>query len=743
MSSNQKPTLEELLNLKPLTGAPIKLLQFLRELKNHPERAETAAALLVRAVKSRGEVSEKEIDDLERNAPTQNAVKRARYLRMLKTRGVPLYKAFMHVRGSQRAVARIMKFLEAAATNGYQLRQLMALIGPPGCGKSFLIEALKRLLEGQEVYAVEGCPVHENPVNLLKLLPAETIEQISNELELGTLLTDLLRVAGEPCEHCWSKVMAGGDGKTPSLNINVVPIRLSSRKGGIATWLPTGSHDSCSLLDALKQGSRGVTDLPEAFSETRELIVLLGATEDRRIPSCADHADGEPEAESKPDAKPEAKPEASPKANRKARGRSSKVAGFMPCDTLIVLQSNEGAWKAFIKEQKDPKRFTRRSFILTVPYNTSICEEVETYQDFISILKARPHIDPLALELAAMLAVASRMKKDSDTGVTLEHRMRLYNGESLVILRTSSLSSRAKESDRWSGGSASSPDSTDSKNVQVTDIWDAAGEKEATEGLSVPLMLSAISQTCEMAMSSKGNKPRCITALAMLSYLRGRIETELGTPELQDSDRKVLENCREFLKEIKYKSDTPGLIEREYRRLLRGQIISAFAPDYEERAALDFDVYRTHAKAAAKGDTKVFDKRYGKEIEIDNEFLEAIERLMDKTTSNERTEFRQALETELSDKIKQQIKEFGPDAQVSPSWRTLPELRKAIAKKLDEQIAKDVERCLLDEMNLNSDEDRKLRRDSLERFEKFGYCQHCAKTALTYIKEFKLWSTQS
>lgn len=722
MSSNKPQGLEELLSLEPLTGSPIKLLQFLKELNDHPERAETAAALLARSVKSLGEMTEREINELEKSKPV-----RARYLRMLKARGVPLYNAFAHVRGSQRTVARIMKFLESAAENGYQLRQLLVILGGPGSGKSFLMDAFKAVLEGREVFAVKGCPVQENPLNMLKLLPPEKVKELSCQLGLGNKLVELLRIAGEPCEHCWKAVMAAGDGGSPSLaNLEVHPMRLSSRKAGIATWMPAPEEQGCNLLSALRQGSRGMIDMPEAFAvaepapgQVLELDLLLDATEYRRIPT--------------------------------SQQSCSRVAGTEPLDAVLFAQSNEGAFRRFIKAQADPKRFMRRAVILGVPYNTAVCEEVQAYEDFIEVLKSRPHIDPLALRLAAMLAVASRMKKDSDTGVSLEQRMRMYDGESLVIAkRSSSTSSRSSDADRWSASYNSSAergtDSSESRNVQVSDLWESAGEKEGMEGLSVPLMLSAVSQVCEMAMNPKVTKHQCIPALSMLNYLRGRIETELATPELQDVDRRILENCREFLKEIRYKTETPALIEKEYRRLLRGQIISAFASDYEERAALDFEVYKTHAKAAARGDDKVFDKRYGKVIDVDTDFLEGLEAAMGKTTSSERTEFRQSLETLLSDKIKQQIKEQAEEGVNTPleiSWRTLPDLRKAIAQRLDEQVAADVKRCLNDEINLHTEADRKLRRESLERFEKFGYCPHCAKKALTYIKDFELWSTQS
>jgi hypothetical protein len=49
-----------------------------------------------------------------------------------------------------------------------------------------------------------------------------------------------------------------------------------------------------------------------------------------------------------------------------------------------------------------------------------------------------------------------------------------------------------------------------------------------------------------------------------------------------------------------------------------------------------------------------------------------------------------------------------------------------------------VEKCLGDETNISSDE-RKLRDESIARFDRFGYSEPCRKAALSYFKEFELW----
>ena len=278
-------------------------------MKENPEIADTAAATLVRAIESKGEVDIKTAPEALRP-----------HLTMLKRMGVTSWKAFKKVRGSQRTVARIMKDLRAAAANGYQLRLAYLLKGGPGSGKSHLADAFKACLEGEIVYSIKGCPVHENPLNLFNLIPSEKIDAvIDNVAEMLEIthddrvkqaaigkgskpkpsLRDLLATAGEPCQVCWSELMEGlEEGATPNImDVEVQALRLSSRSFGIATW----SKD-CTLATSLRKGSRGIVDMPEIFGSsaangnangsTDELDLLLEATNDRRIPAgCSSSSD--------------------------------------------------------------------------------------------------------------------------------------------------------------------------------------------------------------------------------------------------------------------------------------------------------------------------------------------------------------------------------------------------------------------------------------------------------------------
>ncbi len=742
--SNTTDGLNELLGLKPLVAGTISFSDFLGSLKEHPERADTAAALFVRAVKSLGE------ENIDEAHPDRQP-----YLRMLRAMKLPSYNAFSGVRGSQRVVARLMKFYESAAQNGYQLRQMLVLCGGPGSGKSFLVDQMVRAMEGQVVYTVAGCPEHENPINLLKLLSAE--ERLAISIKLGMVerdssgkitkdgLADLMKVAQEPCAHCFRTVMGldrapkgdGDDCKTgcsedggatasvaaPNLStFKVEALRLSSRNAGISVWTPSAPDQGCSLPVAIRQGNRGIVRMQEAFDAkgaeagaVSQLQVLLEATEGRRMPASAVSC--------------------------------GSSAGFIPLDQMQVVETNEGAWLRFVKDQEDPGKWHRRGQVFVMDYNTVVCEEVAAYLGFIKQLKAVPTLDPLVLKLLATAAVASRMKDLQDSeGPSLAQRIRMYDGEPLILeKKASSLNAKPNP---WFGGAtlgagAKPANEAAEKNYSVTDLWVAAGDDEGRTGLDFGFMLSSVSQLCELGLQTKH---QTISALSAVGYLKARVERELQRPGLPDAQKKILERSKKHLSMVTSRYGSVELIESEYRRLLKTQVLQAFSPDYDTRAEDMFRKYFKHATEWGKGKDKVFDERHNRMLSIDVALLQRIETAMGKS-GDDAANFRRSLESEFIEIMRDQAASIagGGEAENQPSlgkdlfnWESHPEIKKAIKKILDDEIAIKVEKILGDDTNI-SDEDRKLRAESIERFDALGYTEPGRKVALAYFKEFELW----
>jgi predicted Ser/Thr protein kinase len=736
-------------------------------LKDTPEIADTAAATLVRAIESKGEVDIKTAPEALRP-----------YLSMLKRMGVPSWKAFKRVKGSQRTVARILNNLRAAAANGYQLRLAYLLKGGPGSGKSLLADAFKDCLENEIVYAVKDCPVHENPVNLLNLLPSERIDDIAEMLELTDKhrieqakqegkgnkpkpsLRDLMATSGQPCQICWSQIMEGAkDGEKPDLlKVEVQALRLSSRKFGIATW----SKD-CTLATALRKGSRGVVDMPEIFGSAAaggnqsgsvdELDLLLEATNDRRIPAGCSSDEGH-----------DCKDHEGHAGHDHKKVKVSR-SGFEPLDCVMIGQTNDGSYERFIKEQADPNKFTRRLQIINVPYVTSVSSEESEYSEFIESMRDKPHFDPMTLKIAALLAVISRMKKEQE--VDIVSRARMYDGEQLVVEMKNPTAAANDQYGRALGtGGPYGGNTTEKKEVRywsVGQFWAEAGEDEGMYGLNMPAMLKLMSEAVELSLrapngpsaSSPANSPngeRCISTLEMLTFLRARVAQLQKTPGLTKKEEEVLKNCTEYLKAPTSIESKAGLIEEEYRRVLRRQFLDVMAPDFDRRATEIFERYRIHARAFSSGEKKCKEmvEQGGKKVErlvdVSTDFLSDIERWMSITSSNDREVFRRSVETQITPfliaavELKEQEvggENSGVD-KIELTWRSLPKLADGIRAKLNDETTKKLGRLLKSEISLN-DEDKVLRREALDRFSKLGYCEHCRQVALTYFNDYQLW----
>lgn len=734
------------MDLMPVKLDSILLGQFIRELSEHPERADTAHGLLVRAIEAAGEV------DIDKEPE-----ERQPYLRKLKELGIKLYVAFDHVRGSQRFADKQMQHLRAAAANGYQLFLALIIKGPPGCGKSMFVDALKDTLEGHIVYTVDGCPVHENPLNVLTLLSDGAIDKLAAMLHLTeeecetsgkTSLRSMLAVAGKPCQHCWSNVMESECEKDPNqalLKLKVSPMRLSSRKFGISTWTPNSS-----LPSSLERGSRGMVDMGELFDGANPLMgvsnpalkILLDATNDRRIPG------GSGSGQSK---MPPAIQAAAALAPAGLKDAAEAVAGavcgpdvqpdgnsYQPLDAVLYGQTNMGAWENFIKSLgKDAGKYTRRFHVLTYPYNTSVTEEEMAYRDRIALMRDVPHFDPMSLTLLALMAVISRLKPEH--AVNIVQRARIYDGEKLEVKRTSSsVPSTGNTSEYWT----------------LQDLWREAGEDEALSGLDMTVMFNMLSEIIDRSLSDTRFE-RCVSSYEMITFLRKRLAELEKSDGFTDEQRKVLQRCREKFLFGGKKGDKPGEIEAEYQRVLQRELYEVAAPDFERRAAELFERYRRHVAGFStnKQVEEVVQSLTGgpsrtKTMAPDTKFMSELEDWMGLTTQSQKDAFRANLETEIFQIIRQKRAAAQTGDAVEDdliTWSTISKLADGIRKKLNSETRQRLERLLKTDLELQdeNEDDRRLRDEMFRTFNERGYCKHCLSQALEYFKLNELWNLQS
>lgn len=322
--------------------------------------------------------------------------------------GDPRYDLFRNeVFGLEGPIRQVADYFAAAARGLDPRRRILLLIGPPGAGKSTLIDVLKRGLERYtrspegEVWAIKGCPVHEDPLHLIPARHRHALEGLDIE--------------GELCPFCrWAvrELHRGDVGRVP-----VERVALSAEDGvGIGTFVATdpGSEDltrligkvDVSLLEPasvvsarrafrldgeLQAANRGFVDLVEVLKmDERFLSVLLTASEERLI---------------------------------KLGG-----PGLMYVDEAIVAESNLAEYEAFAEEPK-AAALRDRIVVVRIGYALSVADEARIYQKMLGRADLGPtRLSPLALPAAATLAVLSRLTGPRTSDRDLRRKLRLFDG---------------------------------------------------------------------------------------------------------------------------------------------------------------------------------------------------------------------------------------------------------------------------------------------------------------------------
>ena len=100
----------------------------------------------------------------------------SRVKRLYKDEALKVYNFFKdEFFGIERTISQIVRYFHSASLKGEESRQVLYLMGPVGSGKSSLVEKLQRGLEGADpIYAIEGCPMFEEPLHLIPAICAKS-----------------------------------------------------------------------------------------------------------------------------------------------------------------------------------------------------------------------------------------------------------------------------------------------------------------------------------------------------------------------------------------------------------------------------------------------------------------------------------------------------------------------------------------------------------------------------------------
>ena len=482
--------------------------------------------------------------------------------------------------GAEEATNRYLEILKAGA-EGLELgKRIILLVGPPGSGKSTLVNGTKRGIEEYSrtdegaVYAIKGCPMHEDP---LHLMPHDIRPVLSEEYGI--------HIEGDLCPQCADKY--GRDNVTAD-DLRDVPVQrvvLSEKdRVGIGTFKPSDpkSQDITELVgsvDYSKIGELGSASDPNAYRFDGELnvanrgvmeFVEMLKSDERFLYSLLDLA----------------------------QDRVIKSPRFsnISADEVILAHTNLTEYKRYVTDPKN-EALRDRIVVVPVPYSLRVSDEVKIHEKLIGdseqVRAASVHINPQTLKTAATFAVLSRLKLSAKYSKI--QKLKIYDGH-----ETHSLSQR------------------DIKELR------AEHTDEGLSGISPRFIIDSLS----MALTTQGSDKKCLTPIDTIRALRENLERHPHTRDMKKEDKDAL-------------LDDIATVKAEYDEAAKKEVQSAFIFSYEDTARTLCDNYLANVEAFSTK-TKVVNHITDEEIDPDEKLMRSIEEQIGVSESGKK-EFRNEL----------------------------------------------------------------------------------------------------
>ncbi|MEC1678035.1 serine/threonine protein kinase PrkA [Bacillus mojavensis] len=316
--------------------------------------------------------------------------------------------------GLEESLERLVEeYFHPAAKRLDVRKRILLLMGPVSGGKSTLVTMLKKGLEAYTltdkgaVYAIKGCPMHEDP---LHLIPHHLREDFYREYGI--------RIEGSLSPLNVMRLEEEYGGRIEDVRVERI-FFSEDKRTGIGTFSPsdpksqdiadlTGSIDFSTIAEygsesdprayrfdgELNKANRGMMEFQEMLKcDEKFLWHLLSLTQE---------------------------------GNFKA-GRFALISA----DELIVAHTNETEYRSFISNKKN-EALHSRIIVMPVPYNLKVSEEERIYEKMIAESDVSDvHIAPHTLKVAAMFSILTRLKEPKRSDIDLVKKMRLYDGESV------------------------------------------------------------------------------------------------------------------------------------------------------------------------------------------------------------------------------------------------------------------------------------------------------------------------
>lgn len=328
--------------------------------------------------------------------------------------GQRLYNFFKEdIFGLEKPLEQLVEYFNSAAKRLEVRKRILLLMGPVGGGKSTIVSLLKRGMErwsrAEEgaIYAIKGCPMHEDP---LHLIPDDMRADIRKEFGIY--------IEGDLCPYCRQMVRDQFGGRIEEVPVQRIAFSEKNRVG-IGTFTPSDpkSQDISELtgsVDLSTIGQYGTESDPRAYRFDGELNVAnRGLMEFIEMLKCDEKF-------------LYGLLTLSQEQNIKT-GRFAMIYA----DEVIVSHTNENEFNSFVSNKKN-EALKDRMILVKVPYNLRVNDEVRIYEKLLgdSGLKG-VHIAPHTLRVASLFAILTRLEPSKKAGLSLMKKLKLYNGESV------------------------------------------------------------------------------------------------------------------------------------------------------------------------------------------------------------------------------------------------------------------------------------------------------------------------
>ena len=562
--------------------------------------------------------------------------------------------------GMEKTIQHLVEEYFAPAARRLDIRKrILMLVGPVGGGKSTLSTLLKKGLEKYSktdegaVYAIKGSPMHEEP---LHLIPEDLRPDFKKQFGIH-IEGDLDPVDAYRLKHEWG-------GKIDDVPVERITLSERERRG-IGTFKPADpkSQDVAELTGSVNIQALteyGLESDPRAYNFDGELnIANRGVIEFIEMLKAEKRFLYE--------------------LNTVAGEQTIKASRFalIYADLVVLAHTNEYEYNSYFGN-KENEAMIDRIFVVRVPYNLRLTEEIKIYEKLISQSQLSDertdltavHIAPHTLRTASMFALLTRLKPSKKSGLSLMTKLKLYDGE--------------KQVGDW-----------DQKHIRELqeEFMD-----EGMSGVSPRFVINRIS-----AALVKGGKGY----VTPIDVLRG----------LRDGLQEYTSNEEEHRRLLGFIDET----RKDYDELAKKEVQRAFVYSYEESATTLLDNYLDNVDAFCNR-TKVKDPITSDDVEPDERLMRSIEEQIG-VSENAKREFREGIMRSVAS-----VSRRGGSFGVGSDER----LKEALEKKLFADL-KDIVKITTSTKTPNQEQLRRIN-DVVDRLVKDqGYTEQSANELLKYV----------